>query len=76
MKYGELLARIDDSDATNNGTGWKLLPIPAALRAVVELHKPQKITLPDGSWGMNCDECDGWVYPCLTIQTIKLGIAK
>jgi hypothetical protein len=74
MKYEELLARISDSDATNNGTGWKLLPIPAALRAVVELHKPQKITLPDGSWGVHCSECDGLIYPCRTIKTIKKAI--
>jgi hypothetical protein len=42
-----------------------------ALRAVVELHKPQEITLPDGEWGANCIECDGYDYPCPTIQTIE-----
>lgn len=42
-----------------------------ALRAVVELHKPQKITLPDGSWGVQCSECDGLVYPCRTIFVVK-----
>jgi hypothetical protein len=42
-----------------------------ALRAVVELHKPQDITLPNGEWGSNCQRCDGWQYPCPTIQSIE-----
>ena len=42
-----------------------------ALRAVVELHKPQEITLPNGEWGTNCVECDGYFYPCPTIQAIE-----
>ena len=43
-----------------------------ALRAVVELHQPQDITLPDGSWGENCCVCmNGWTYPCRTIQVIE-----
>lgn len=46
-----------------------------ALRAVVRLHKPQEITLPDGNWGVNCAICDGFVYPCLTIETIEKELA-
>ena len=42
-----------------------------ALRAVVELHKPQEIFLPNGEWGSNCIICDGWSYPCPTIQAIE-----
>jgi hypothetical protein len=43
-----------------------------ALRAVVELHKPQEITLPNGEWGANCGHCDiGFTYPCPTIQAIE-----
>lgn len=42
-----------------------------ALNAVVEFHSPQEITLPDGSWGLNCSECDGWAYPCHTIILIR-----
>jgi len=42
-----------------------------ALRAVVELHKPQEITLPNGEWGFNCAECDGYTYPCPTIHAIE-----
>lgn len=47
-----------------------------ALIKVVELHKPQEITLPNGEWGINCSHCDiGFTYPCPTIQAIeeKLG---
>ena len=43
-----------------------------ALRAVVELHKSQEITLPNGEWGRNCQHCDtGWIYPCPTIKAIE-----
>ena len=42
-----------------------------ALRAVLELHKQQDITLPNGEWGTNCIECDGFFYPCPTIEAIK-----
>ena len=46
--------------------GW------SALKAVVELHNPQEITLPDGEWGTNCKHCDvGFTYPCPTIQAIE-----
>lgn len=41
-----------------------------AFRAVVESHEPQEITLPNGEWGTNCPACDGWEYPCPTIQKI------
>ena len=41
-----------------------------ALRAVVELHKLQEITLPDGFYGQNCQECDNlWGY-CPTLIAI------
>jgi hypothetical protein len=42
-----------------------------ALLAVVELHKEQEITLPNGEWGSNCIVCDGWLYPCPTIEAIE-----
>jgi len=69
MTRDELIARIDDSDATNNGTGWKLLPIPAALRAVVELHKPVE----NSYYAIKkLDACEHCVtsYPCTTIEQI------
>lgn len=39
--------------------------------AVLELHVSQEITLPDGSWGLNCVTCDGLTYPCLTIKVLR-----
>jgi len=65
MTYKKLLKVVSDS-LTENHNGFN-----HALRAVVELHKPQDITLPDGSWGENCCICDGWAYPCRTIEVIK-----
>ena len=48
------------------------LDIHFALSAIVELHKPQEITLPNGDWGTNCGHCDiGFTYPCPTIQAIE-----
>ena len=41
------------------------------IRALLELHPPQEITLPDGSWGFNCVSCDGLTYPCPTIEVIE-----
>ena len=66
MTHDELLTRINIVGDTS---------LDAALRAVVELHKPQDITIPNGEWGSNCIECDGWVYPCQTIQTIEEELA-
>ena len=65
MTQDELLAKLDA--APNSDSCWKI----AIIRAVVELHRPQKITLPNGEWGANCGHCDiGFTYPCPTIQTI------
>jgi hypothetical protein len=66
MSYQELLTKVSDPLAeSHNGFNH-------ALRAVVELHQPQDITLPDGSWGENCCVCNnGWTYPCRTIQVIE-----
>lgn len=67
MTHDELLAKIDERLEI---MGDKL--VSAALRAVVELHKPQEITLPDGEWGANCSHCDfAFNYPCPTIQAIE-----
>ena len=44
------------------------------IRAVLELHAPQEITLPDGSWGLNCVSCDGLTYPCPTIEVMKVEL--
>lgn len=50
------------------------LDVHFALSAVVELHKAQEITLPDGSWGQNCKECDNNWGKCATIQAIETGL--
>ena len=73
MTHDELMARLDGQIESSKVIGCKC---PAcdnavALRAVVELHKPQDITLPNGEWGTNCIICDGWQYPCGTIQAIE-----
>jgi hypothetical protein len=66
MTQDELLAKLDA--APNSDSCWKI----AIIRAVVKLHKPQEITLPNGEWGANCGHCDiGFTYPCPTIQAIE-----
>lgn len=70
MTHDELLAEIDRELRMSDYDTWH--QGARALRAVVELHQPQDITLPDGSWGENCSVCDnGWTYPCRTIQAIE-----
>jgi hypothetical protein len=63
MTHDELLTHI-----AIDGGSQKLKD---ALLAVVNLHKPQEITLPDGAWGTNCYECNGLQYPCQTIRAIE-----
>ena len=73
MTHDELLARIDymKFEVGDSGINEESTAIQA-LRAVVELHKPQEITLPDGEWGANCSHCDfAFNYPCPTIQVIE-----
>jgi hypothetical protein len=67
MTHDELLKKVSpNSQWIEEHPSWD------ALRAVVELHKPQEITLPDGDWGLNCGHCDiGLTYPCPTIQAIE-----
>ena len=67
MTHDELLTKLNPVITVANITKQY-----HALRAVVELHKPQEITLPNGEWGINCQHCDsGWIYPCATIETIE-----
>ena len=66
MTYDELLAKLNPVVTVANITKQY-----NSIRAVVELHKPQDITLPNGEWGTNCLTCDGWEYPCATIQAIE-----
>ena len=71
MTHEELLAymnkEIDQAAWTTEYYPFKPLQ---ALRAIVELHKMQEITLPDGSYGQNCIECDNsWGF-CATLHAI------
>jgi len=70
MTHDELLELIAANEEFY-GDGTNATPSWTALREVVELHKPQDITLPNGEWGTNCIICDGWQYPCETIQAIE-----
>ena len=76
MTHDELIAYIDDS---TDGLKHKdifplLLANTQALRAAVELHKPNKV--PKGLWCTECSkrfENSGWYepYPCPTIRAIE-----
>ena len=70
MTHDELLAKlwILPTDITELQHGAKAVH---ALRAVVELHKPQPTSIPTDP---KCTECSGldWAdYPCQTIQAIE-----
>ena len=65
MTHDELLKEIDVNCWVN----------PKPLLKVVMMHKPQEITLPDGSWGQNCYHCDGFNYPCATIKVIEWEVS-
>lgn len=67
MTHDELLEELDSLDHSCSVVGITV----AALRAVIELHRPNEITLPDGEWGRNCIMCDGFYYPCHTIDVIE-----
>ena len=67
MTHDELLTRLDDY-------GFGVPPL-AALRAVVELHKPA-FAVVDGvkgaEWCYQCADQRGYAkYPCPTIQAIE-----
>lgn len=76
MTHDELLAKINKYlNDIESGQIWTTNTFTKALRAVVELHKPQEITLPNGDWGSNCAYCDiGFEYPCPTIQAIEKAL--
>ena len=68
MTHNELLAKLNASP--NSDSCWKI----EIIRAIMELHTPKDITLPNGEWGLSCECCGGWDYPCPTIQTIEKGL--
>ena len=64
MTYDELRDYIDKFDAA----GMVKEPVVAALRAVVELHKPRT----DEAVCIRCSKTGFWIaYPCPTIQAIE-----
>ena len=78
MTHDELLAKINAELATNYADECGNFPIGLnALRAVVELHRPDEVDLPDG-WE-SCVECSGngyvAMYPCQTIKVIEKELA-
>lgn len=66
MTHDELLAKIDEEGKDY----YANFVVIAALRAVVELHKPDLITYKDGS-GCEC----GNEFPCPTIEAIEKELA-
>ena len=76
MTHDELLAKINENadKFVNNKPHRGIHPrILKALRAVVELHRPQEIKLLSGEVADTyCYECEGLIsYPCPTIQAIE-----
>jgi hypothetical protein len=69
MTHDELRDYIDKFDAA----GMVNEPPISALRAVVELHRPEEIKLLSGEVADTyCFECEGLsAYPCPTIQAIE-----
>jgi hypothetical protein len=59
MTHDELLAKLDED--------WGYEGLLPALRAVVELHKPDHQSEPFPDWA----NCCGEAYPCQTIQAIE-----
>lgn len=71
MTHDELLAKVDhnlDKEIWFQDMGY-------ALRAVVELHKPEPMPLPDEAKDDVCSFCwhsgARWFYPCPTIEAIE-----
>lgn len=64
MTHDELLAKIEVQGAHLQAGDNPYLD---ALRAVVELHKPDGQSKPFPDWA----NCCGEAYPCLTIQAIE-----
>ena len=69
MTHDELLAKV--SNYKDAGLGSLV-----ALRAVVELHRPQEIKLLSGEVADTyCYECEGLInYPCPTVKVIEKEI--
>ena len=80
MTHNELLAKIDNvGHSVEYGHGIETSRIVkqlSALRAVVELHKPEQVyDNLNRIYKLYCYHCDTYdnptFYPCLTIQAIE-----
>lgn len=69
MKHEELLAKIEDKKELCKYAGFSRDQVAAfsALRAVVELHRPEE---QDHKQYEKCWNCN-LLYPCPTIQAIE-----
>jgi len=67
MTHEELLVKLQEEYALPFG-----VKTFAALRAVVELHKPEEVELKHDWWKLKCSHlyCQE-EYPCPTIQAIE-----
>lgn len=75
MTHEELLAKIDEEGEFLVQHFDSKPVVHSALRAVVELHKPEPMPLPDEAEDDVCSFCwhsgARWFYPCPTIEAIK-----
>lgn len=74
MTHNELLDKIAQEGLKPYGNVMNT-NLVLALRAVVELHSEQEVTLPDGEWGILCSHCSEYgvyvLYPCKNIRAIQ-----
>ena len=73
FEYLELGDRSHAKDRTANEMGLEMQELQSALRAVVELHKPERITIEGFKTEYWCmaDNNEPTPYPCLTILQIE-----
>jgi hypothetical protein len=71
MTHDELLARIAKLSITPE-TNVVPSELATALMTVVELHRCMIWkNLEHDTQGYKCQECEGYTYPCSTIEAIK-----
>ena len=68
MIHDELLAKLTPTLTYSPNAGFGAIPILNAIRAVVEVHKPE------GDKEQQCEH-DKKIYPCPTIQAIEKELA-
>ncbi len=73
MTHDELLAKIErERKFLQEYIDGEDFTVLHALRAVVELHRCMIWkNLEHDTQGYKCQECEGYTYPCDTIEVIK-----